>query len=148
MQRLTKSQSLSYVETRSQAYQDLLDQVKASRIPSIEKLSKACKGSLRLKACFIARPEAKRARICSIKRRRAESQALKTFLKHAKSHQVSKPILWRHEKPSLPGSARPSESEQTPKRRKVSKACKGSPSLKSCFMARPKAKCDRICSTK
>ncbi|KAH9659753.1 Receptor-like protein 13 [Citrus sinensis] len=66
---------------RSQACQDLLDHEKASRIPSIEEFTKACKGSPSLKACFMARPEAKRARICSTKRRRADSQALKSFRK-------------------------------------------------------------------
>ena len=79
------------------------------------KISKTCKGSSSLKAYLMARPEAKHARICSTTRRRADSQALEKFLRHAKAHQVSKPVLWRDQKPSVPGSARPREGEQNPK---------------------------------
>ena len=50
-----------------------------------------------------------------------------------------KACLMARQKPSMPGSARPREGEQTPKRlKKLSKACKGSPSLKACLMARQK----------
>ena len=74
-----KSQSLFYGETGSQACQDLLDQAKASRPSIVIKIPKACKGSPKSQSLFMARPEAKRARICSTKRRRAKSQALKSF---------------------------------------------------------------------
>ena len=76
MQRLTKSQSLSYSET-----------------------------------------EAKHARICSTTRRRAASQSLK-IQRHAKAHQSLNACLMARQKPSMPGSARPREGEQTPKHSK------------------------------
>ena len=121
------------------------DHAKASRIPCIEKSTKACKGSPSLKAClwqdqkpsvpgsaqpregeqnpnhwrifqgmqrliksqslFMARPEAKRARICSTAQRQAESQALKNFLRR-----VAKPY-------AKPEPARPDEDEQILKRK-------------------------------
>ncbi|KAK9223242.1 hypothetical protein WN944_011684 [Citrus x changshan-huyou] len=92
----------------------------------------------RSQACQDLLDQAKASRLSSIQK----------FLRHAKAHQVSKPVLWRDQKPSVTGSARPREGEQTPKHSKISKACKGSPSLKACFMARPEAKRARICSTK
>ena len=76
MQRLTKSQSLFYGETISQACQDLLDQAKASRPSSVIKTPKACKGSL----------EAKHVRIYSTKRRRVDSQTKNNLqLEHKKA---------------------------------------------------------------
>ncbi|KAH9684964.1 Ribonuclease H [Citrus sinensis] len=137
-----------YGETRSQACQDLLDQAKASRIPNIENVSKACKGSSSLKACFMARPEAKRARICSTKRRRAESQTLKKFPRHAKAHQVSKPIYGETRSHACQDLLDQAKASRIPNIEKVSKACKGSSSPKACFMTRPEAKRAWICSTK
>ena len=98
-------------------------------------------------------------------------------LRHAKAQQSLKACLWRDQKPSVPGSARPREGEQNPNPRRIqgmqrldkvskpvlwrdrsqackdllshekassipileeSKACKGSSSLKACFMAKQK----------
>ena len=102
------------------------------------KFPKACKGSSKSQSRSYGETEAKHARICSATRRRAASQSLKNQ-RHAKARQSLKACLMARQKPSMPGSARPREGEQTPKHsKKFLRHAKARQSLKACFMARHK----------
>ena len=75
---------------------------------------------------FMARPEAKRARICSTTRRRAEPQALKNFLRHAKAHQVSKPVYGETRSQACQDLLDQAKASRPLSVIKISKASKGS----------------------
>ena len=81
-----------YGETRSQAYQDLLDHAKASRIPSIEEFTKACKGSPSLKTCLWRDQKSSVSGSAQPREGEQNPKHWRNLLRHAKAHQVSKPI--------------------------------------------------------
>ncbi|KAH9745725.1 Ribonuclease H [Citrus sinensis] len=132
-----------YGETRSQACQDLLDHkpsVPGSARPregdQNPQASKNVQGMQRLiksQSPFMARPEAKRARIYSTTRRRAESPSIEKCLRHAKAHQVSKPVYGETRSQACQDLLDQAKASRIPKHRKISKACKDSSSLKACL---------------
>ncbi|KAH9727588.1 Ribonuclease H [Citrus sinensis] len=155
----TKSQSLSYGETEAKHARICSTTRRRADSKAFEEIPKACKGSTKSQSLSYGETEAKHARICSATRRRAESQSSKNP-RHAKARQSLKACLMARQKPSMPGSARPREGEQTPKHsKKFLRHAKAQQSLKACPMARQKpsmpgssrpreeAKHARICST-
>ena len=131
MQRLTKSQSLFYVETRSQAFQDLLDQAKVSRLPSVAKVLRHAKarsqsllyGETRSQVCRDLPGQVKASRLRSVVK----------FRRHAKPYQVSKPTYGETRSQTCQNLLDQAKANIIPSTEKVSKACKGSPSLKACL---------------
>ena len=95
MQRLAKSQSLSYGETEAKHARICSTTRRRANSKAFEEIPEACKGSPSLKACFMAR---QKPSVPGSARPREGEQApkhSKKFLRHAKAHQVSKPVLWR-----------------------------------------------------
>ena len=113
--KVPKSQSLFYGEIGSQACQDLLDQAKASRPQKFQKSFKTPKsqnlfyGEIGSQACQDLLDQAK---ACIPQKFQKSSKA-------RKGSKISKPVLWRDRKPSMSGSTRPSEGEQTIKVSKI-----------------------------
>ena len=114
MQRLVKSQSLFYGETEAKHARICSATRRLAESQALKKSSKACKGLSSLKSCFMARQKPSMPGSARPREGEQTPKHSKKFLRHAKAHQVSKPVLWRDQKPSMPGSARPREGEQNP----------------------------------
>ena len=95
MQRLTKSQSLFYGETEAKRTRICSTTRRRADSKAIEEFSKACKGSPGLKTCFIARQKPSVPGSTRPHEGQQTAKQSKNFLRHAKAHQVSKPVLRR-----------------------------------------------------
>ena len=95
----------------------------------------------------MARPEAKRVRICSTTRRRAESQALKNLLRHAKTHQVSEPVYGETRSQACQDLLDLAKASRIPRHRIILEGMQSLVKSQSLFIARPEANRARICST-
>ena len=130
MQRLTKSQILFYGETEAKRARICSTTRWRADSKSIEELSKACKGSPSLKACFMARQKPNVPGSARPRDGEQTPKQSKNFLRHAKAHQVSKLVLWRDRSKACQDLLDHATASRTPSIGIFSKACKGSSNLK------------------
>ena len=93
---------------------------------NVVKVSKACKGPFRSQSLFMARPEAKRARMCSTKRRRADLQQLQKVSKACKGPSKSQSLFMARPEAKRARICSTKRRRADPQQlQKVSKTCKG-----------------------
>ncbi|KAH9715068.1 hypothetical protein KPL71_020894 [Citrus sinensis] len=147
MQRLTKSQSLSYGETEAKHARTCLATRRRADSKAFEEIPKACKGSPSLKACLMARQKPSMPGPAWPREGEQTPKHSKKFPRHAKAHQVSKPVLWRDRSQACQDLLGHEKASRLQNIRRNSQGMQRPTKSQSLFYGETEAERARICST-
>ena len=146
MQRLAKSQSLSYGETEAK-HARICSATRRRAESQSSKNQRHAKARQSLKACLMARQKPSMPGSARPREGEQTPKHSKKFLRHAKAHQVSKPVLWRDRSQACQDLLDHEKASRLQSIRRNSQGMQRLAKSQSLSYGETEAKRARICST-